>query len=193
MRNRFDSFVRVTGFLLILRALVFLGSAIMIAFAHSMAKPSTINDVITPVVFTVMYSAFCMILSLRLSGAYLGSYGQLFRNRIDSLNYSKYKNGSEIANRRKENLEKGNVNSVEPDIKKLEEATKQKPFFMRPVTNVPSARTVLVLLVIDLVMTIVLMLALSELPKLFIGIIVEAFTIILAFLDVFDETAKSSN
>ncbi len=189
MKDRYGTIIKITGFLLIVRALMFLSDGIMIASGHAMAVPSTVNEIVGPLILLFIYFVYCAILSLRLSGAFLGSYGVLFRNRIDKLTYSNYENGSELARRRAENAALGTTESKEVDIQKLESAL-SKPHDDKPLTSIVKPRAALILLLIDLALAIVLIFSLPELTKIYVDFIVEAIAIIISFMEVFETTAK---
>ena len=189
MKDRYSTIIKITGFLLIVRALMFLGDGIMIAYGRAMAVSNTINEAIGPLILLFIYFVYCAILSLRLSGAFLGSHGVLFRNRLDKLTYSNYENGSELARRREQNARLGTAESKEVDIQKLEGAL-SKPHIDRPLTSTIKPRAALVLLLIDLAIAMVLIFSLPELPKIYIDFIVEAIAIIVSFMEVFETAAN---
>lgn len=189
MKDRYGTIIKITGFLLIVRALMFFGDGILIAYGRAMAVPSTVNEAIGPLILLFIYFVYCAILSLRLSGAFLGSHGVLFRNRLDKLTYSNYENGSELARRRAENAALGTTESKEVDVQKLESAL-SKPHDDRPLTSTIKSRAALILLLIDLALAMVLVFSLPELPKIYIDFIVEAIAIIISFMEVFETTAK---
>ena len=79
MRDHFESIIRATGFILIVRGIWFLISCLMIALSHSMRVPSTINDVVTPIVFTIIYPIFVLCTKTTKEG----SQTQLYLSYLD--------------------------------------------------------------------------------------------------------------
>lgn len=189
MKDHYRSIIRITGFFLIVRALMFLCGAIMIGVGIGMDKSGESNKYVTPLIFAFIYFVYCAILSLRLAGAFIGSRNSLFRNRLDRLTFSKYENGSEYANRIKENKAKGENASVEVDTKKLEEALSKHKETL-PYTGLLDPRAALVFLLADLIMAVLLLCSLPGLQTIYIDLVVEAIAIMAAFIEIFNATAN---
>ena len=190
MKDRYSTIIRLTGFFLIIRALLFLGGAISISFGIGMGKAGENDGLIMPLIFTFVYFVFCSILSMRLAGVFMGSKNSQFRNRLDKLTFSNYKDGSAYANRVKENAAKGDNSSVEVDTKKLEEALSKKTQEALPYTGLLDPRAALIFLLADLLMAVLLLCSLPGLPKIYIDLVIEAIAIMAAFVEIFNATAN---
>ncbi len=190
MKDRYSAIIRITGFFLIIRALMFLGGAISIGFGLAFGKEGENNDLIMPLIFCVIYFVFCAILSMRLAGVFMGSKNSQFRNRLDKLTFSNYQNGSEYANRAKENAAKGENTSVEVDTKKLEAALSKKASEALPYTGLLDPRAALIFLLADLLMAVLLLCSLPGLSKIYIDLVIEAIAIMAAFIEIFNATAN---
>ena len=148
----------------------------MIAFSHSMRVPSTINEVVTPIIFTIIYCVFTITLGLRMVKIYIGSSNAVFTKKLDSLTFSDYKNGSEYAIRRQE-IEAGkNIKDI--DVEKLQSLNAKSK--VMPSSPSLKPRTIAILLFVDILIAIALELSLGELPRLITVIIIEAIVFILA-------------
>ena len=189
MKDRYSTIIRLTGFFLIIRALMFLGGAISIGFGLAFGKEGENNDLIMPLIFCVICFVFCAILSMRLAGVFMGSKNSQFRNRLDKLTFSNYKDGSAYANRAKENAAKGENASVEVDTKKLEEALSKRKETL-PYTGLLDPRAALVFLLADLIMAVLLLCSLPGLQTIYIDLVVEAIAIMAAFIEIFNATAN---
>ena len=99
MRDHFESIIRATGFILIVRGIWFLISCLMIALSHSMRVPSTINDVVTPIVFTIIYPIFVLCTKTTKEG----SQTQLYLSYLD---YAELASGRYYADCKFEKLSK---------------------------------------------------------------------------------------
>ena len=176
MHKHYDTFVRFTGIMLFARGIIFFVSALLTGFSHSMAVPSTLNEVITPLFFLFFYLVYTMILGMRLYGVFLGSRDVLFREKLDSLNYSNYENGSEYAARRKA-VENGQ-STKDIDVDKIQ-ALNTKPSTV-PVSKSLKPLTMAILLIIDLVFAIIFELSIGDLPRFYTVMAVEGIMIMLA-------------
>jgi hypothetical protein len=176
MHKHYDTFVRFTGIMLFARGIIFFASAIMIGFSHSVAVPSTINEVITPLVLLFFYLVYTMILAMRLYGVFLGSHNVLFREKLNSFNHSNYKNGSEYAERR-EVVENGQT-TKDIDIDKIQALNAKRPSM--PVSRSMKPLTMAILLIIDLGLAIVFELSIGDLPRFYTVMAVEGIMIMLA-------------
>jgi len=185
MTNRSEAIYRIAGYLLFARAAIFFMGALMIAFQRGMAVPSTINEVVGAIVFALIYAVYAAIVGMLLAGVFIGSRTSIFRNRLDRLTYSNYKNGSEYLKRREEK-----AGTTKLDAEKLETALKNKPQSDFPMTNSLNPRMVLVILLLDLVMAVVLILTLPGLLLIYVDIAVEAIAIMTAFKAIFDAESK---
>ena len=187
--------IRATGYLMIFRAVIFAAAAIMAGIAHSSEVPSTINDVATPIIFTIFYGVCTVAIGIHFAGTFIGSRSLGFRDRLDSLTYSNYKNGSEISRRRIENQNNPDANNKvasNVNVEALEAATtaKKSRFFNKREVDIPSPRTVLVLLLMDLIITAFLMLSLPELPRIYVDMAAESLAIIVSFIAIVNEARK---
>lgn len=187
--------IRVTGYLIVFRAVIFVIGAIMAGITHSSEVPSTLNSVATPIIFTIFYSVCAIAIGMHFAGTFIGSRSLGFRNRLDALTYSNYKNGSEISKRRIENEnnpDSNNKTASNVNIEALEAATtaKKSRFFSHHEVDIPSPRTVLILLLIDLIVTAFLILSLPELPRIYIDLVAESLAIIMSFIAIVNEIRK---
>ena len=176
MHKHYDFLVRATGLLLFARGALFFVSALTMTFMRGMAVPSTLNEVMTPIFFLFGYIVYVVILGMRLYGVFLGGHGVLFREKLDSYNFSNYKEGSEYTARR-EAIEKG-LSTKDIDIKKIESLNVKRP--SAPVSHTPKPLTIAILLLIDLALAITFELMLGDLPRLYTIMAIEAIMIILA-------------
>ena len=141
-----------------------------------MRVPSTVNDVVTPIIFTIIYCVFTITLGLRMVKIYIGSYNAVFTKKLDSLTFSDYKNGSDYAIRRQE-IEAGkNIKDI--DVEKLQSLNVKSKVMPSSPTLKP--RTIAIVLFVDILIAIALELSLGELPRLITVIIIEAIVFILA-------------
>ena len=84
------------------------------------------------------------------------------------------------------------LTSIISRIEALEAATtaKKSRFFSHHEVDIPSPRTVLILLLIDLIVTAFLILSLPELPRIYIDLVAESLAIIVSFIAIVNEIRK---
>ena len=167
--GRFWTTTYIAGLMLLFRAVLFFSVEISLMYGY--AQSDTINLYSVAFFCSYLYFAYSTIVALRLLGVYLGSSTGKFFIKQNRLTYLS-PNESALKNRSGDDI----------DVEKLKQSTSPVRYIF-PTQKLLSARTVAILLFIDLILVIFLEFSIPGLPRLYFILFIEFLVFVRAILE----------